>query len=304
MPLLAVVLALLSWSLTWKSDEALHSLKVLQAPVEQEVVILDDEDNSDDIALVVTLVPAPNFSAISLSDERKRAFVTWLLPMIAQENALIASQRKEAVALYALWQKHRLSLVQKEWLGSIATDYDVDFERKGFTLSFWQNLLHRLDVIPPSLVLTQAAIETGWGTSRLAKDANNFFGIMCFRKGCGIPLAGSVGEFRRFNDDQASVSEYMRIINTKGAYRSARMERMLSRLLGDTPSGMTLAKTLLNYSELGKRYVNFLIQIMTDNQLDDYDGADMRSMVEVIPADIHILPSSTDNSSKDSIKGD
>lgn len=251
-----------------------------ESPVAQETIALDGSEN-DEVALTVTLVPAPNFASISLSDARKQTFVASLLPLISQENMRIAAQRKEAVRLYALSQKGKLSLVQKEWLVDIATDYEVEVERKGFSLNFWQNLLHRVDGMPPSLVLTQAAIESGWGTSRLAKDANNFFGIMCFKAGCGVK-GSSAGEFRRFSTVQESVAAYMHILNTKGAYRGARMERMRNRLTGDVPSGLGLAKTLLNYSELGQRYVNFLIKIMHENQLEDYDGAESPSIVEVV----------------------
>jgi Bax protein len=281
MPYVAVGFALLAWWFALpapRGDLALVSFD--SAPISQETIALDGSEN-DEVALTVTLVPAPNFASITLSDARKQSFVASLLPLISQENAMIATQRKEAVRLYALWQKGKLSLQQKEWLVDIATDYEVEVERKGFNLAFWQNLLHRVDGVPPSLVLTQAAIETGWGTSRLAKDANNFFGIMCFKEGCGVKGVNTLGEFRRFESAQESVSAYMRILNTKGAYRAARMERMRNRLLGDVPSGLNLAKTLLNYSELGQRYVNFLIKIMHENQLEDYDGADAPLSVEV-----------------------
>jgi Bax protein len=281
MPYVAVGFALLAWWFALpapRGDLALVSFD--SAPISQETIALDGSEN-DEVALTVTLVPAPNFASITLSDARKQSFVASLLPLISQENAMIATQRKEAVRLYALWQKGKLSLQQKEWLVDIATDYEVEVERKGFNLAFWQNLLHRVDGVPPSLVLTQAAIETGWGTSRLAKDANNFFGIMCFKEGCGVKSVGSSGEFRRFDNAQASVAAYMRILNTKGAYRAARMERMRNRLLGEVPSGLALAKTLLSYSELGQRYVSFLIKIMHENQLEDYDGADAPLSVEV-----------------------
>jgi Bax protein len=138
-----------------------------------------------------------------------------------------------------------------------------------------------VDAIPPSLVLAQAAVESGWGTSRLAKDAHNFFGIMCFKPGCGVPFDGGPGEFRRFVGVNDSIAFYMRLINTKGAYRAARAERMRHRLIGDVPSGLALAKTLLSYSELGSRYIDFLLKIMRENKLDEYDGADLPMSIEV-----------------------
>ena len=280
-PYVAVGFALLAWWFSLPNlKETESAMQQAESPVAQETIALDGSED-DEVALTLTLVPAPNFASISLSDTRKQSFVASLLPLIGQENERIRVLRKKAVHLYDLWQKGKLSLAQKEWLVDIATDYEVKVERKGFDISFWQSLLHRVDGMPPSLVLTQAAIETGWGTSRLAKDANNFFGIMCFKVGCGVKGVGSAGEFRRFSSPQESVAAYMHILNTKGAYRAARMERMRNRLMGDVPSGLSLAKTLLNYSELGQRYVSFLIKIMHENQLEDYDGADALLSVEV-----------------------
>lgn len=279
-PYLGVLVALSVWWLSWP-EPASPDARASNEPLVQETLRFDGAESDDGTGLQVTLIPAPNFSAISLSDDRKQTFIAWLLPLIAQENERILALRREAVRLYGLSQQNRLSLKQKEWLVSIAIDYEVDVGNKGFDLPFWQNLLHRVDAIPPSLVLTQAAIESGWGTSRLAKDAHNFFGIMCFKAGCGVPVDGGTSEFRRFVGVNDSIAFYMRLINTKGAYRAARAERMRHRLIGDVPSGMALAKTLLNYSELGGRYIEFLLKIMRENKLDEYDGADISLSIEV-----------------------
>jgi Bax protein len=291
-PYVSIAIALLAWWLSW--GEVTPFGDASQRPVEQEMVRLDEESDDAALGMQVTLIPAPNFAEISLSNDRKQSFIAYLLPLIGSQNAIIAAKRKEAVRLYGLSQQNRLSLAQKEWLVGVATDYEVDVTRKGFDLAFWQNLLHRLDVVPPSLVLTQAAIESGWGVSRLAKEANNFFGIMCFKVGCGVKMPNVAGEFRRFGSEQEGVAVYMHIINTKGAYRAARMERMRNRLLGDVPSGLALAKTLLNYSELGSRYVAFLIKIMHENQLEDYDGADMQQSIEVVAAPPVVTPSAAE----------
>jgi Bax protein len=279
-PYLTVVFALTAWWLSWPAPPQLVSV-ASNEPIAQETLRFDEAETDDASGLQVTLIPAPNFSAISLSDDRKQTFIAWLLPLIAQENTRVLELRREAVRLYGLSQQNRLSLKQKEWLVSLATDYEVDLGAKGFDLPFWQNLLHRVDAIPPSLVLAQAAVESGWGTSRLAKDAHNFFGIMCFKPGCGVPFDGGPGEFRRFIGVNDSIAFYMRLINTKAAYRAARAERMRHRLIGDVPSGLALAKTLLSYSELGSRYIDFLLKIMRENKLDEYDGADLPMSIEV-----------------------
>lgn len=277
-PYLGVVLAWGLWWASW-SEIVVPSVPISDAPIEQELLRLDEGDEQN-TGLQVTLIPAPNFAQISLSEERKQSFIAWMLPLISQENERIRELRQEAVHLYGLSQQGRLSLKQKEWLINVATDYEVNVGNKGFDLNFWQNLLYRVDTIPPSLVLTQAAVESGWGTSRLAKDVNNYFGIMCFSPGCGVPYAG-VGEFRRFANAAEAVSFYMRILNTKGAYRAARSERMRQRLVGDVPSGVGMAKVLHNYSELGSRYIGFLLKIMHENRLDEYDGADSMAHIEM-----------------------
>ncbi len=279
-PYLTVIFALTAWWLSWPTPPQPVPV-ASNEPIAQETLRFDEAEADDASGLQVTLIPAPNFSSISLSDDRKQTFIAWLLPLIAQENARVLELRREAVRLYGLSQQNRLSLKQKEWLVSLATDYEVDLGAKGFDLPFWQNLLHRVDAIPPSLVLAQAAVESGWGTSRLAKDAHNFFGIMCFKPGCGVPFDGGPGEFRRFVGVNDSIAFYMRLINTKGAYRAARAERMRHRLIGDVPSGLALAKTLLSYSELGSRYIDFLLKIMRENKLDEYDGADLPMSIEV-----------------------
>lgn len=291
-PYVAVTAALLAWWSAW--EEPKRGYNTYLEPISQELIQLDEASKEDGLGLQVTLIPSPNFADISLSEDRKQSFIAWLLPFIGRENERLSDMRKEATRLYGLSQQHRLSLKQKEWLIDVATDYEVDVGHKGFDLIFWQNLLHRLDVIPPSLVLTQAAIESGWGVSRLAKDANNFFGIMCFQVGCGVQMPNVSGEFRRFSSPQESIAFYMHILNTKGAYRAARMERMKNRLVGEVPSGLVLAKTLLNYSELGGRYISLLLQVMRDNRLDDYDGADMQALVEVaaVPA-TNTIPTET-----------
>lgn len=282
LPYWAIVLSLAGW---WFSlPTAPNSDYFVGQPRSQEVIMLD-VDVAEEQGMMVTVMPAPDFSGIGLSEGRKQQFVTWLLPLIGEENMHIGALRKEAVKLYHLSQTRRLSLKQKEWLLNVALDYEVDITNKGFDLQFWQSLLHRLDIIPPSLVLTQAALESGWGSSRLAREGHNFFGMMCFKPGCGISSPGVKGEFRRFDSPKSAVNSYMRLINTKGAYRAARSERMQDRLLGEIPSGVSMAKTLLSYSELGRGYVTLLMRIMQENHLDDFDGADVLSTLEpvVIP---------------------
>lgn len=277
-PYIASLAAIILWYHAWPDPKPTVEPFGTGA-IKHSVLHLDDNDN-DDMGLQVTLIPAPNFAEISLSEERKQSFIAWMLLMISQENNRILMLRERAAELYGVSQQARLSLQQKEWLVGVATDFDISVGDGSFDMIFWQNLFHRVDVIPPSLVLAQAATESGWGTSRLAKDVHNYFGIMCFTQGCGVPYTG-VGEYRRFTDPQHAVSFYMSILNTKGAYRAARSERMRQRLIGEVPSGAVMAKTLVHYSELGNRYIQFVLRIMRENRLDEYDGANVFEEVEI-----------------------
>jgi Bax protein len=241
--------------------------------------MFDESKEGDEEGLMVTIVPEADMIELAPLPSKQEQFVSWLLPMIGDENKRIAKQRSEVIKLYTLSQQGKLKLSQKEWLSSLALDYEVDVPTsKGFDINFWQGMLHRVDVIPPSLVLTQAALESGWGTSRVAKQAHNYFGMMCFKKGCGLASPGTKGEFRKFSSARASVAAYMRLINTRNAYRMARAKRIESRLLGSVPSGYVMAKTLHHYSELGEGYISLLLKVMQANRFEDYDGADLSSI--------------------------
>lgn len=284
LPYVMPVMAAILWWHAWPEAKPTVVASLSHEAIERSLLHLDG-GRDEDSGVQVTLIPAPNFAEISLSEERKQSFIAWMLPMIAQENHRILSLREQAAKLYGVSQQERLSLKQKEWLVNVATDFGVDVDESGFDMTFWQNLFHRVDAIPPSLVLAQAAAESGWGTSRLAKDVNNYFGIMCFSKGCGVPYVGA-GEYRRFTDAQHAVSFYMSILNTKGAYRAARSERMRQRLIGEVPSGAVMVKTLVHYSELGQRYIQFVLRIMQENRLDEYDGANIFEDVEIGSAEL------------------
>src|SRR5690606_15885495 len=113
----------------------------------------------------------------------------------------------------------------------------------------------RINKVPPSLVLTQAANESAWGTSRFALDANNLFGQWCFTEGCGIVPANRATdakhEVKHFDSVQDAVASYLRNINTHRAYRVLRKLRLELENKGEIASGYQLAGELGSYSERG-----------------------------------------------------
>lgn len=279
LPLWAMLVALFAW---WFALPEPMRCSSPSWEAVQEVIVFDEGLKEVDEGLMVTVVPDADSMELNPLPSKQEQFISWLLPMVGEENKKIATKRKELIRLYTLSQQGKLKLSQKEWLANLALEYEVELpSKKVFDVNFWQNMLHRVDVIPPSLVLTQAALESGWGTSRVAKLANNYFGLMCFKPKCGLPGPGVKGDYRRFNRPQASVSAYMHLINTRSAYRMARAIRIESRLLGSIPSGYDMAKTLHHYSELGQGYISLLLRVMQVNRFEDYDGADLVS-VEVL----------------------
>jgi Bax protein len=142
-------------------------------------------------------------------------------------------------------------------------------------------LLHRVDILPPSLVLAQAATESGWGTSRFAREGNNLFGQRTYRPGNGIVPAnrpdGETHEVKRFGTLFESVRSYMRNLNTHLAYRELRDLRAQLRRSGRPLSGALLADGLNAYSTRSSDYITDVRAIIRANDLSRANQAFLRA---------------------------
>lgn len=219
-------------------------------------------------ALPAKTTDVPDFADIFDVNERKRAFFSYLLPAVEEVNTRIAEQR---TALYHLWHRHEqgnsLSQVESQWLERLSDYYRVDEEDLDDRFAI---LLRRVDIVPSTLVLIQAANESGWGTSRFATDALNFFGQWCWTEGCGlVPAArpaGQVYEVRRFDSMEASVEAFIRNLNTHFAYTDLRFMRAEEREEQDIVTSATLTAGLMSYSERGQDYIDELNQMIRINR--------------------------------------
>jgi Bax protein len=132
----------------------------------------------------------------------------------------------------------------------------------------------RIDVIPTSLALSQAALESGWGKSRFAREANNLFGHWSY-SGVGLmPQNRAIGKthmIRIFGSLQKSVNSYMLNLNTNDAYITFREKRLQSRNNGKNFGGMEASKTMSNYSELKEEYIKMIKEMIDQNNLLIYD---------------------------------
>ena len=145
------------------------------------------------------------------------------------------------------------------------------------TAKLLKTLKTMVDIVPPSLAIAQAAIESGWGTSRFTAEGNALYGQWAEEgEGAMVPAerdAGRTYAIKSFDNLQASVLSYMHNLNTHRAYRAFRAARAVMRESGRRITGPSLAKHLGAYSERGERYIRDLSAIMTQNGLGALDAA-------------------------------
>ncbi len=217
-----------------------------------------------------TPTPLPDFNGFDDVDRKKQAFFEYLLPMIEQVNDEVLSQRQQLEAL-----DEPLSAEQQQQLQQLAQRYRVKTSEPSKQR---QALLQRLLPIPPSLVLAQAANESAWGTSRFAVEGNNLFGQWCFSKGCGlVPLQRSEGDIHEvavFESPLASVRSYVRNLNSHPQYQLLRRLRWQQWQQQGYAEGRHLAAGLLGYSERREAYVHEIRNMISFNELDQYDHPD------------------------------
>lgn len=203
--------------------------------------------------------PLPDMADYPTVMERKTAFFTYLRPIVEFHNNKILENRKQLFSIAdQLNAKGKISWWDELWLKQLADEYDVNWNTEAISDSI-TTLKRRVDMIPTSLALIQAAKESGWGRSRFAMHGNGLFGQWCYDPGCGIVpknrLPGAQHEVQTFNTVSDSVASYLKNLNTDERYRPLRMIRQQLRESGKEPDGLSLADGLLFYSERRQAYV-------------------------------------------------
>lgn len=239
------------------------------------------DGNRDVPRLYLTSIPSRwrHRTADSLPVTRKKQlFFRLISPAALRANELVAADRARLLELAK--GPGRLAPDDADWLANLAARYRLRDESAAGPEAI-EELMLRVDVLPPSLILAQAAEESGWGTSRFADVGNALFGQWAWDDGI-IPLERreELGEYyvARFETPLDSIRAYMRNLNTHRAYRRLRARRAELRAMGELPSGWELARTLTSYSERGADYVRTLHSIMKANNLDAVDDAYLRDM--------------------------
>lgn len=223
---------------------------------------------------------------------RKVMFIKSTLPLVLHVNELILQDRERLIQLRDQ-AGHGISLSEtdRRWLERLASLHGVEIPESTEAIDFAE-LLVRIDVIPPSLAIAQAAEESGWGTSRFAREGNALFGQRIFgdaRPGI-VPRDREEGmsfKVRAFDHLIDGVKAYSRNLNSHFAYERFRDLRAEMRGSGETIDGRRLAATLDRYSERGHDYVETIRTIMRVNGLDVFDGARLgdRIVADLSPPD-------------------
>jgi len=213
----------------------------------------------------LTLLPK-EIKKIENIKKRKDFFIQIILPLVIKENNNIRLDRKK---LFSILNKSKNTKNEKLWLNS-------KFKQYGIVNKDLSTLKVRMDEVPASMAIAQAAKETGWGTSRFAQEGNALFGQWTW-SGEGIKPSeaddGSTHKVMKFRILQASVRAYQRNLNTHSSYKDFRSARAELRDKGKKLDSIVLTEHLDKYAETGKEYVRVLQQIIEQNNLTDFDDA-------------------------------
>ena len=214
-------------------------------------------------------VELPDFAAIYDIATKKRQFFNFIRPAIEAKNNTLAQDR----AKLEYWYQQislglGLTVDEQAELQTFTQIYRT--KKSDSSLQQINDLLVRVDLIPTSLVLVQAANESAWGTSRFARIGLNFFGIWCYKEGCGmVPSGRNTGakhEVAAFQSVDSAVSGYFNNINKHNAYHMFRTIRAELRAKDQPLDAEILATGLLPYSERGAHYVLDITDMLRHNQ--------------------------------------
>ena len=206
----------------------------------------------------------------SLGDtrEKRELFIKIVLPLILNENNKITDDRKK---LFLILNKDFNTVGERVWLKRRFKEYKIEDKDTG-------KLKMRMDIIPVSLALAQAANESGWGTSRFALEGNALFGQWTWSKKGISPKnkdPNKTHKVLQFQILKASVKAYKNNLNTHNAYKKFREARAKLRQEGKRIIGLDLSKYIKNYASIGEKYVEIIESIIVKNSLTDFDKANL-----------------------------
>ena len=212
-----------------------------------------------------------SYYQIDDSAKQKEAFIAYIKTMVDKGNEEILKEREFVTQFFAKAAPDAFRGLNQKNVGSLIAlrnKYKIEslFDREAY--------YRMIDVIPTSLAIAQASLESGWGKSRFAREANNLFGHWTY-SGVGLMpqnrADGKTHMIRIFPSLQKSVDGYLLNLNTNSAYEEFRARRTQLRSEGKVYTGMEAAKTMIHYSELKREYIKMLQEMIEQNNLSIYD---------------------------------
>ncbi len=236
-----------------------NNLQIEYVKLTDPYKVLNEDFNCSSIKPVI-YEKVVNLSSLPLK-KRKEAFIRIMLPSILIAQNEISKDRKRVIELRdKLHKGFELSNDEYTFLSRLFNKYKT---------SNIDVLLRRLNTHPISIILAQAALESGWGTSRFFTEGNNVFGIWTFRKGSGIKAVSSEARVATYPTLLEAVKDYLFNINVGWAYKGFRIKR------ANSEEPLVLINYLENYSILRSEYVNRLNHIIRSNNLERFDSCSL-----------------------------
>ncbi len=210
------------------------------------------------------------YYTIKETQKQKKVFVQILYPLVVRAEERIKKERAFVVNFFDKLESGRIvTPIEQQRLEALAKTYRIKkiYDKEAY--------LKKIDTIPVSLVLAQASIESNWGKSRFAREANNLFGEWTWGKRGIVPrhrAPGKTHKIKIFDSLEDSIASYMRNLNRHWAYAEFREARYSARKAGKPFDGFTAAAYLLRYSELREKYTRMVQEAIAKNDWNLYDG--------------------------------
>lgn len=216
-----------------------------------------------------------DFDSRMVVEQRKRAFIRTVLPLILKANEEVRDERRKLIAIEEQISAGReIPDVSQRWLDNLAEKYRT-------SPNDFVSLLRRVDTVSPTVALAQSIEESGWGRSRFTRLGNALYGQRVWSKGAGfVPEERADGEkfeVRAFDSLLDSVRSYVVNLNRHHAYEDYRAARSKMRAQETSLRWEALATTLINYSERREAYVETLAGLIRSNRLDQFEAAQLSS---------------------------
>lgn len=211
-----------------------------------------------------------DFFDLEFNNDKQELFLNVIASILYVENKKVLNLRKQ---ILEWWTENDGEVIDKiywpEWLKNVSEDYEHDDKNIG-------NLLIKVDMVPASMAIAQAILESGWGNSRFTKEGNAIFGQYTYDQKIGMIPNKRVDDekhlIKKFSNLSESVESYIKNINTHLAYEKFREHRKSFRMNGEKLVGFKLVENLLNYSEKKNVYISDVKRIIVDNEFEKFDN--------------------------------